>query len=239
MRFRFRSRRSDDRERRHLRLVTLYDPRSPLSEAYRTVRTNLTFAAVDKPIQSLMIGSALPGEGKSTTTSNLAVTFAQSGKKTLIVDADLRKPTLHYYFRAMDHVGLTNVLIGGATIEEAVQETDVPGLSLLTAGPIPPNPSELLASQAMRRLVTRLYERYDLVIFDSPPLLAVSDAQIISSFVDGVVLVIKAHATRREHVLKAKDLLTKANAHVLGVVLNQKRRERDGDYAYYRYYVKV
>lgn len=226
----------DDRRSRHQRLVTALAPRSPLSEAYRAARTNLTFASVDKRIQTMMITSSLPGEGKSTTLANLAVTFAQAGKRTLLVDTDLRKPTLHYYFRLIDHIGLTNVLIGGAKLAEAVQSTDIPGLYLLTSGPIPPNPSELIGSAAMRRVIGAMCEQFDLVLFDSPPLLAVADAQILAGQVDGVVLVVKAGSTKRELALKSKDLLIKANALMLGVILNQKKVDRQKDYAYYQYY---
>lgn len=179
-----------------------------------------------------MITSAGPGEGKSTTAANLAITFAQQGKKVLLIDADLRKPTVHYTFRLNNYVGLTNVLTNSAELLAACQETQVEHLSVLTSGPIPPNPAELLGSKAMEHCLQEVYRHFDLVIFDTPPVLAVTDAQILSNKCDGTVLVVASGKTEMEAAVKAKELLLAANAKVLGVVLNQKK-QKEGEYYYY------
>lgn len=221
---------------RHRTLVTALYPQDPLSEAYRMIRTNLSFSAIDAQIQSILFTSAVPGEGKSTTLANLAVTLAQSGKRTLLVDGDLRKPSLHHFFRCGNHVGLTSALVNAGRLQDSIQNTDISNLYLLASGPLPPNPSELLSSSTMRKLIVHLYEQFDYVLVDGPPLLLATDAQVLSGLVDGVVLVVKSASTKKEQVLKAKDLLVKANASILGVVLNQKKYNSGDDYAYYQYY---
>jgi protein-tyrosine kinase len=213
-------------------LITVQNPRSPISEQYRTIRTNIQFSFVDKTMRSLMVTSAGPSEGKSTTVANLAVTFAQQGKKVLLIDADMRKPTVHYTFRLNNTVGLTNVLTQSAHLRSAYQETEVDNLFALTSGPIPPNPAELLASKAMETFLEEVYKQFDLVIFDTPPVLAVTDAQILANKCDGTVLVIASGKTEIEAAVKAKELLLSANAKLLGVVLNQKKQQQ-GQYYYY------
>jgi protein-tyrosine kinase len=211
------------------------DPKSPISEQYRTIRTNVQFSFVDKPMRSLMVTSTGAGEGKSTTAANLAVVFAQQGKKVLLIDADLRKPTVHYTFRLNNYMGLTNVLTGSAPLLPTCQETHVENLSVLTSGPIPPNPAELLSSKAMEQCIEQLYESFDLLVFDTPPVLAVTDAQILAHQCDGTVLVVESGRTEIEAAVKAKELLEAANAKLLGVVLN-KRKHRQGQYYYYYHY---
>jgi protein-tyrosine kinase len=213
-------------------LITLDDPKSPISEQYRTIRTNIQFSFIDETMRSLMVTSAGPGEGKSTTAANLAVTFAQQGKKVLLIDADLRKPTVHYTFRLNNYIGLTNVLTNSTQLLSACQETQVENLFVLTSGPIPPNPAELLGSKAMEICLQEIYKNFDLVIFDTPPVLAVTDAQILSNKCDGTVLVVASGKTEIEAAVKAKELLLAANAKVLGVVLNQKK-QKEGQYYYY------
>ncbi|WP_044749187.1 CpsD/CapB family tyrosine-protein kinase [Bacillus alveayuensis] len=213
-------------------LITAQDPKSPISEQYRTIRTNVQFSFVDKTMRSLMITSAGPSEGKSTTTANLAVTFAQQGKKVLLIDADMRKPTVHYTFRLNNIIGLTNVLTQSAVLLSAYQETEIDNLFVLTSGPIPPNPAELLASKAMETLLEEAYKHFDLVIFDTPPVLAVTDAQILANKCDGTVLVVSSGKTEIEAAVKAKELLLSANAKLLGVVLNRKKQQQ-GQYYYY------
>lgn len=215
-------------------LITIEDPKSPISEQYRTIRTNVQFSFVDAPMRSLMVTSTGAGEGKSTTAANLAVVFAQQGKKVLLIDADLRKPTVHYTFRLNNYMGLTNVLTGSAPLLPTCQETNVENLSVLTSGPIPPNPAELLSSKAMEQCIQQLYNEFDLLIFDTPPVLAVTDAQILAHQCDGTVLVIESGGTEIEAAVKAKELLEAANAKLLGVVLN-KRKHRQGQYYYYQY----
>lgn len=215
-------------------LITMEDPKSPISEQYRTIRTNVQFSFVDAPMRSLMVTSTGAGEGKSTTAANLAVVFAQQGKKVLLIDADLRKPTVHYTFRLNNYTGLTNVLTNSAPLLPSCQETRVENLYVLTSGPIPPNPAELLSSKAMEQCIQQLYNEFDLLIFDTPPVLAVTDAQILAHQCDGTVLVIESGGTEIEAAVKAKELLEAANAKLLGVVLN-KRKYRQGQYYYYQY----
>jgi protein-tyrosine kinase len=215
-------------------LITIEDPKSPISEQYRTIRTNVQFSFVDAPMRSLMVTSTGAGEGKSTTAANLAVVFAQQGKKVLLIDADLRKPTVHYTFRLNNYTGLTNVLTNSAPLLPSCQETRVENLYVLTSGPIPPNPAELLSSKAMEQCIQQLYNEFDLLIFDTPPVLAVTDAQILAHQCDGTVLVIESGGTEIEAAVKAKELLEAANAKLLGVVLN-KRKHRQGHYYYYQY----
>jgi protein-tyrosine kinase len=214
-------------------LITMTNTKSPISEQYRTIRTNIQFSAVDRQYRSIMVTSSGPGEGKSTTTANLAVVFAQQGKKVLMVDADLRKPTVHYTFRLNNHIGLTNVLTKQASLDHAIRETDQENLFILPSGPIPPNPAELLGSKSMEDLLANAYELFDLVIFDTPPVLAVTDAQVLANQCDGVVLVVSSGKTENEMAIKAKELLTNAKAKILGAVLNNKEQKESQYYYYY------
>ncbi|MFC0296520.1 CpsD/CapB family tyrosine-protein kinase [Geobacillus jurassicus] len=216
-------------------LIAFDDPKSSISEQYRTIRTNIEFSFIDEPLRSLMVTSSAPLEGKSTTAANLAVVFAQQGKKVLLVDADLRKPTVDYTFRLNNYAGLTSVLTSASSLSSTLQGTAVENLTVLTAGPIPPNPAELLSSRIMDRLLHELQEMYDLVLFDTPPVLAVTDAQILANKCDGTVLVVASGKTEIAAAAKAKELLEAANAKLVGVVLNQ-RKQRDGSgYYYYQY----
>lgn len=213
-------------------LITKLSPRSPISEQYRTIRTNLQFASADEELQTILLTSAGPVEGKSMTTANLAVVYAQQGKKVLLVDADLRKPTVHYTFRLDNLKGLSNVLIGEATLQGAAVPSDVDNLDILSCGPIPPNPSELLGSKRMQRMITEAREIYDIVIFDTPPVLAVTDAQVLSATVDGTILVVRSKKTEIGAAQKAVEALQAVNAKVLGTVLND-RDKKDANYYYY------
>jgi len=201
-------------------LVALHDPRSPIAEAYRSLRTNLEFTSLDQPLHSLVVTSAGPEEGKSTTLANLAVTTAETGRKVILVDCDLRRPRLHEIFKLGNSVGLTTMAVDiGAMKQPPLQETAVPGLLVLTSGPQPPNPAELLGSRRMSEIIEQLTGMADLVMFDTPPVIAVTDAAVLASRVDGVLLVISAGSTRREYVQQAKALLEKVNARVVGAVL--------------------
>lgn len=215
------------------KLITKYDTKSPVSEQYRTIRTNIQFSSVDQELETIMVTSSGPGEGKSTTAANLAVTFAQQGKKTLLVDADLRKPTVHYTFNLANTVGLTNILTRQLTLQKAVESGGVPDLDVLTSGPIPPNPSELLGSRSMAELFDEAKKNYEVIFFDTPPLLAVTDAQILANQCDGTILVISSGKTGNEQALKAKELLVSAKAKLMGVVLNNKKLENSHYYYYY------
>lgn len=214
-------------------LITITDSKSPISEQYRTIRTNIQFSSIDNEIKSLMVTSSGPGEGKSTTASNLAVVFAQLGKKVLLVDADMRKPTAHYTFNHTNTFGLTSVLTKQLTLDKAVKNTADKNLFLLTSGPIPPNPAELLTSNAMETFFFDAQEMFDLVIFDTPPLLAVTDAQLLANKCDGTILVISSGKTEKDMVLKSKELLDSAQSKLLGVVLNNKKIQNTNYYYYY------
>jgi len=196
------------------------NPQSNSSEAYRKLRTNIQFSSIDSQIRTIMISSAISGEGKTTTIGNLAVAYAQVGKKVLLMDTDLRKPAVHRMFNVPNHIGLTSVLSSQYQITEVLRETGVEGLHVLTSGPIPPNPSEMIGSRKMLALLEDLKEEYDVILFDTPPVLAVSDALIISSLVDGVILVVSAGKVKKDLVKKAKAHLEHVNARILGAALN-------------------
>lgn len=226
-------RRKNEINKPYRNLITQINPQSSISEQFRTVRTNIEFASVDRKIKTLMVTSARPGEGKSTIAANLAVAFAQQGKKVLLVDADLRKPTVQFIFQLENSFGMTTVLSKQLTFEKAILDTQIKDLYLLTSGPIPPNPAELLSSKAMDDMIKEARREFDFVIFDSPPVLAVSDAQVIANKCDGVILVINSGKTDRNAAIKAKDQLENAKAKLLGAVLNNKKdKERYGYYVY-------
>jgi non-specific protein-tyrosine kinase len=201
-------------------LVTVAHPRSPVSEAYRTLRTSIQYYSLDRPVQTLLITSAGPDEGKSTTLANLAVTFAEAGRAVLAVDCDLRRPSLHQLFGLPNEQGLTTFVREECALSDVCQSTAVPLLRVLPSGPLPPNPAELLASQRMDRVIAALRDTAEIVLFDAPPTIAVTDAAVLGSKMDGVLLVVSAGKTRREHAVRAKRQLEKVNAKVLGVVLN-------------------
>lgn len=213
-------------------LITIDSPRSPITEQYRTLRTNIEFSSVDQEYKTILVTSSSPAEGKSTTVANLAVTFAQQGKRVLLVDTDLRKPTVHYTFNLKNVRGLTNVLTKQTTLTDAAQATEVEHLSILTSGPIPPNPAELLGSVSMSQFIELAKTQFDVVLFDTPPILAVADAQILANKVDGSILVISSGGTEQDAARKSKDLLESAKGKVLGAVLN-KKKAKDSQYYYY------
>lgn len=213
-------------------LITKMNPRSPISEQYKTIRTNLQFSSVDGELKTMLVTSSGPSEGKSSTTANLAIVFAQQGKKVLLIDADMRKPTLHYTFRVDNRKGLSSVLVGETELHDSITNSDIAGLDLLSCGPIPPNPSELLGSKAMENLISNASHEYDLVLFDTPPVLAVTDAQILANICDGAVMVVRSNQTEYDAAIKAKELLEVGNAKLLGVVLND-REQKKGHYYYY------
>lgn len=216
------------------KLITKLDPMSPISEQYRTIRTNINFSSIDNEVNTLMVTSSGPGEGKSTTVANLAVVFAQQGKRVLLVDADLRKPTVHYTFNFPNTTGLTSVLTNEFPLAEVIRPTDVENLFVLTCGPIPPNPSELLGSRAMKNFLENAHKEFSMVIFDTPPVLAVTDAQVLANQCDGTILVVGSETTEKEQAVKTKEMLVAANAKLLGVVLNNKKNNgKSHNYYYY------
>jgi capsular exopolysaccharide synthesis family protein len=205
------------------KLITAQNVKSPITEQYRTIRTNIQFTSIDTELKTIMVTSTGPAEGKSTTAANLAVVFSQQGKSVLLVDADLRKPTVHYTFNLTNTFGFTSVLTKQLSIEEAIVESNASNLCLLSSGPIPPNPAELMGSSAMDIFLKNVRFMFDVVIFDTPPVLAVTDAQILSNKCDGTILVVSSGKTVREDANKAKELLKSAKANILGVVLNNKK----------------
>jgi capsular exopolysaccharide synthesis family protein len=215
------------------KLIVKNDPKSPISEQYRTIRTNIQFSTVDNEIRTLMVTSSGPGEGKSTTAANLATAFAQQGKQVLLVDADMRKPTAHYTFSLTNNYGLTTVLTKQSELRDSVIQIDTSNLYVLTCGPIPPNPAELISSRAMNEFFESALNEFDMVVFDSPPVLVVTDAQLLANKCDGTVLVVSSGFTEKENALKAKERLTAAQGKLLGVVLNNKKQDQSQQYYYY------
>jgi len=214
-------------------LIVHEDTKSPIAEAYRTLRTNIQFVKAGEEVKIIMMTSAGPGEGKSTTAANLAVAIAQSGKKVILVDCDFRKPVQHRTFGKRNK-GVTNYLVDSIDPGGLLAETEVENLYLIPSGPIPPNPSELLSSGKMLELLNYIKAQADFVIVDAPPVIAVTDACVLASKVDGVVLVLGSGIVRPEMAQRAKELIARANGHILGVILN--RVEIDADHAYYYYY---
>ncbi|PKM88858.1 MAG: capsular biosynthesis protein [Firmicutes bacterium HGW-Firmicutes-12] len=216
-------------------LITYFNPKSPEAEAFKVLRTNLQFLKVDEQTKTILFTSVGPDEGKSTVLANLAVSLAQVGKKVLVVDCDLRRPVQHRIFGHINHKGLTSVLSETDILEEVIQKTDAPGVFILTTGLIPPNPAELLSSDRMQIVLEKLEDMFDIVMIDSPPILAVTDAVILASMVDGVILITLAGRTVIDKAKEAKEKLLAAGAKILGVVLNGVERSRNDHYYYYYY----
>lgn len=214
-------------------MITHIDPKSTISEQYRTLRTNITFSETDTPLRTILATSSGPGEGKSTTVANTAIVFAQAGKKVLLVDADMRKPTVHYTFQLSNHIGLTNVLTRQADFKDAIQASGIDNLAILPSGPIPPNPAELLSSKQLKEVIQIAKNEYDLILFDTPPVLAVADAAILGNACDGIIFVIRSGHTEIEAAQKSMELLDNAKAKVLGTVLNGRKASEQTYYYYY------
>lgn len=212
------------------------DPKSVVSEAFRVLRTNLQFSSVDRPLKKVMVTSSVPQEGKSTVISNLALSLASAGNKVLLVDADMRRPNIYKIFLLENYKGLSNLLAEDLPIESVVIDTDIENLHIITSGPVPPNPAEMLGSQKMKKFLEEVSSRYDMVLIDSPPVNSVADASILSSLVDGVILVVEAGKTEREAAMVAVQQLKKVNARILGVILNKVKQQKGGGYYYYYYY---
>lgn len=221
-------------------LVTVTKPRSPIAEAYRVLRTNIDHNGSDQPPNKLVISSCAPGEGKSTTAANLAVAIAQSGSKVILVDSDLRRPSLHRLFHRENSRGLSTALLAtnGYDIRANVIKTDIENLALLPSGPLPPNPAELLGSQRMVDLVSLLAKHADIVIFDSPPVLALADTRLIMRLCDAVVLVVQSEVTPVDAILRARNDIVQNGINLTGIVLNKISATADGYYGYYyrKYY---
>jgi capsular exopolysaccharide synthesis family protein len=225
-------------KRKESKIFILENPKSVISEAYRTLRTNIQFSSIDKDIKSIVITSAKSKEGKSSVASNLAYSLAESGKNVLLVDCDLRKPMVHRIFNISNLNGLTNILIGDKNLKDVLVEHDKrKELHILPSGPLPPNPAELLGSNRMKDFIDKVKKEYDMVIFDTPPIGFVTDSAIISTIVDGTIIVINVGETEIELAQHAVDLLKKVNANIIGVVLNKipVKANRYYGYSYLQY----
>lgn len=215
--------------------ITHYDSRSPVSEAYRAIRTNLQFAGAGKQLKTLVFTSAVPGEGKSTTVANLAIVMGQDDKHILLIDCDMRKPVIHRRFGLLNR-GLSNCFAEDLPLKEVIQADVFPNLDVVTSGPVPPNPAELLGSKKMKALLQEAAEAYDYVFLDMPPVLAVTDAALMSSQVDGTVLILGSGDISPDEGKQAKSLLEKVHANILGVILNKVPQHHKSGYYYYYYY---
>lgn len=215
--------------------ITHYDSRSPVSEAYRAIRTNLQFASAGKTLKTVVFTSTVPNEGKSTTVANLAIAMGQDNKKILLIDCDLRKPIVHRRFGLLNK-GLTNCFAEDLPLKEVIQADVFPNLDVVTSGPVPPNPAELLGSKKMKALLQEAAEAYDYVFLDMPPVLAVTDAALMSSQVDGTVLVIGSGDISPDEGKQAQSVLEKVHANILGVILNKVPQHHKSGYYYYYYY---
>lgn len=220
-----------------LNLIAHNDLKNPATEAYRVIRTSIQFAQAGKELKTLAVTSCTPNEGKSMTVANLAVVLTQAGNSVLLIDCDMRNPNVHKNFNLSNKVGLSSCISMGTALSDAVQKTSIEGLYALTGGVIPPNPSELLGSEQMKNVLQRAKEQYDYVLIDTPPVMPVTDALIVSRFVDGMILVIASAEIKVEMARDVKNQLVNAGANILGVVLNKVRSEHHGyGYGYYYYY---
>ncbi|HET7875178.1 MAG TPA: CpsD/CapB family tyrosine-protein kinase [Methylomirabilota bacterium] len=220
-----------------LRLIAESAPKSQAAEAYRTLRTNIQFTALDRPVRTVVITSTVPEEGKTTTAANFAVVTAQTGSRVCLVDTDLRRPTLHQIFELHNERGLTNALVEGLAFAKVAQATRVPNLWVVTSGPLPPVHGELVGSKRMHDLLEGAAADFDLIICDSPPVMAVSDAVALSAQCDGVVLVVRVGGAAAETVRRTAEQIESVNGRILGVLLNRADTRRDGYYTdYFRYY---
>ncbi len=216
-------------------ILTQEDERSPYAESFRTLRANMRFTTAEGLVRTLLITSSVAGEGKSTCAVNLSIESARAGQRVILVDTDLRRPTVARHFDLSNDLGISNVLVGAASLEEALQDTEVPNLRVVAAGPLPPNPVVLLESENMQTVLAQLRDLADLVIFDSPPILVAADAQLLGAYMDATLVVVETTKTRREIALRALELLRRAKARLTGVAIN-KARQREQGYYYYYYY---
>ncbi|WP_010094020.1 CpsD/CapB family tyrosine-protein kinase [Ornithinibacillus scapharcae] len=213
-------------------LITIERKNKQVSEQFRSIRSNINFSSINSEFRSLVITSASSGDGKTITAANLAIVFSQEGKKVLLVDADMRKPDVHHIFQLPNYTGLSNYLIGQIGIEEMIRKTYITDLDIITSGVIPPNPSELLGSEQMKQFMEVVMADYDVVIFDTPPVLVVTDATLIANQCDGTVVVVRAKKNEMKDIVKVKEQLSFAGANLVGAILNGKKQRKDSSYYY-------
>ena len=218
-------------------IISYNDPKSVISEQYRAIRTNIEYSNVDQNTKTILVTSSDKNEGKTTTVSNLAVSFANLNKKVLIIDCDLRNPSIHKMFKINNIYGLTDILAKDRAVDKCIQETELENLYVLTAGATPPNPAEILSSEKMKNLIEDLKNIYDYIFIDTPPIGLVTDAGVLSSFTDGVVLVVKSESVEKKYLEETKKKLDAVDARILGAILNSYKSEQK-DYNYYSYYGK-
>lgn len=208
-------------------------PKSITSEKFRGIRSNIMFSGANQEIKSIIVTSEKPAAGKSIVSANIAITYAQAGYKTLIIDGDMRKPTQHYNFGVANYDGLSNLIVGKSDFEKSIRSTRVENLDLLTSGPVPPNPSELIASERFEKLYKQLMEHYDFILIDTPPVISVTDAQVFLQYIKDCVMVIDSERNNRNEIKKAKQLIEQAGGHIIGGVLNKTASENSSSYYYY------
>ena len=224
----------DQQQKKGTSLITVTKPNSVIAEQFRTIRTNIQFSMIDKDLKTIIFTSSGPYEGKSTVAANIASVFSDQGKKVCLIDADMRKPTVNKTFGLTNSIGLSNLITSRElTVSSVAQTLEEVGLDIITSGPIPPNPSELLNSNRMNEIIKELEQEYDLVLFDMPPVVSVTDAQIMATKTDGVVFVVRRGIAYTDDVKQAKELLDMVHANVLGVVFNGAEKKTDRSYAYY------
>ncbi|WP_368915889.1 polysaccharide biosynthesis tyrosine autokinase [Staphylococcus haemolyticus] len=209
-------------------------PKSITSEKFRGIRSNIMFSGANEEIKSIIITSEKPTAGKSIISANIAISYAQAGFKTLIIDGDMRKPTQQYNFETANYDGLSNLIIGKSDFDKAIRSTRVENLDLLTSGPVPPNPSELVASDRFKEIYNQLMDMYDFILIDTPPVTSVTDAQVFLQLVKDCVMIIDTEKNNKNEIKKAKQLIEQADGHIIGAVLN--KTERDKSSNYYNYY---
>ena len=226
----------DKQQKQGTTLITVTKPNSVVAEQFRTIRTNIQFSMIDKDLKTIIFTSSGPYEGKSTVAANIASVFSDQGKKVCLVDADMRKPTVSKTFGLQNTLGLSSLITSRElTVNAVAQTVEEVGLDIITSGPIPPNPSELLNSNRMNEVIKELEQEYDLVLFDMPPVVSVTDAQIMATKTDGVVFVVRRGIAYTDDVKHAKELLDMVHANVLGVVFNGAEKKNDRSYSYYGY----
>ena len=218
-------------------IISYNDPKSVISEQYRAIRTNIEYSNVDQNTKTILVTSSDKNEGKTTTVSNLAVSFANLNKKVLLIDCDLRNASIHKMFKINNIYGLTDILAKDRAVDKCIQKTELENLYVLTAGAIPPNPAEILSSEKMKNLIEDLKNIYDYIFIDTPPIGLVTDAGALSSFIDGVVLVVKSESVEKKYLEETKKKLDAVDARILGAILNSYKSEQK-DYNYYSYYGK-